>query len=187
MRSADLHRSESRLTHHDLDALPEEEGTRYELIDGKLHTWTFPSMAHQRVLTGLAGMIGMYLDAQQLGEIFGIGTKVVLEDVTCVGPDLIYIADAHLGGLEKDGFYGPPDLIVEVTSPEPSVDRVVKHRKYAQKGVRNYWIIDPEARTLEAFELRKRSYKLVTTVKSNGTFSPALFPGLQIKLSRLFD
>ena len=130
--------------------------------------------------------IGAYLEEPPIGEVFTSNTKVVLDELTGVGPDLVYISRARLGDLKQDGFYGPPDLLVEVTSTKPNLDRVLKHRKYAKSGVPHYWIIDPAARTLEAFELKGKRYKRVASVKGGETFSPSLFPGLAVPLARLW-
>jgi len=177
---------ERPLTHRDLDDLPEQDGVLYEVIDGELYVAPFPFVAHQRAAGQIFGAILAYLQDHPLGEVFPSSTKVVLDELTGVGPDLFYISDAHLGALKEDGFYGPPDLVVEVTSSKPGLDRVLKHRKYAKCGVPNYWIIDPKARTLEAFELKAKRYKRVAFAKGKETFSPKLFPGLVIPLARLW-
>ncbi len=179
MASAAPQLYERLLTHRDLDELPENDGERYEVVDGELYVASFPFVAHQRVATQLLAMIAVYLDAHPLGEVFTSNTKVVLDDFTGVGPDLVYVSRERMDGLKPDGFYGPPDLVVEVVSSKPKLDRVIKHRKYAAAGVPNYWIVDPGARTLEVFELKGRRYKR-TTVEGGATFSPKLFPGLAI-------
>ena len=177
---------ERPLTHKDLDDLPEDDRFRYEVIDGELYVAPFPFITHQRVVTQLLLVIGAYLEAHPIGEVFTSNTKVVLDENTGVGPDLVYISRERLADLKKDGFYGPPDLMVDVTSSKPNLDRVLKHRKYARSGVPHYWIIAPEARTVEAFVLKSRRYKRVALVKDSETFSPALFPGLAIPLARLW-
>jgi Uma2 family endonuclease len=62
----------------------------------------------------------------------------------------------------------------------------VKFHKYARSGVPNYWIVDPEARKLEAFELQGERYRRVAELKDRGSFQPALFPGLTIDLEPLW-
>jgi Uma2 family endonuclease len=178
---------ERALTHRDLDDLPENDGVRYEVIDGKLHMSPFPFFVHQRVVTRLIIVIGGYLEKHAIGEVVTSGTKVVLDEPTGVGPDLVFIAKERFGGIRPDGFHGAPDLVVEVTSSKPGLDRLVKYRKYASAGVPNYWIIDPDQRILEAFALEGDTYALRATARDQETFSPALFPGLTIKLQRLWE
>ncbi len=177
---------ERPLTVHDLDELPEDDSTRYEVIDGELHMSPFPFVPHQRVATRLLLVLGAHLEKNPVGEVFTSNTKVVLAETTGVGPDLVYLANEHMDQLRVDGIYGPPDLVVEVTSSKPGLDRVIKHRKYAEARVPHYWIINPDARTLEAFELAGDRYDLAATVRSDEAFSPKLFPGLTIPLARLF-
>lgn len=174
------------LTHRDLDDLPEDEHVRYEVIDGELYMAPFPFIPHQRAATKLLLLLGLYLEEHPIGEIFTSGTKVVLGDPTGVGPDLVYVSRAKAASVRPDGIFGAPDLMVEVTSSKPNLDRVVKYREYAAAGVRHYWIIDPGAQSLEAFELRGKRYELAASAKKDETFSPALFPGLVIPLAKLW-
>jgi len=177
---------ERPLTHRDIDDLPEDEHVRYEVIDGELYMAPFPFITHQQVATALVAILWAYLKQHPVGRVFLSNTKVVLDEPTGVGPDLVYVARERLGMVREDGIYGAPDLMVEVTSSKPNLDRVVKYRKYASAGVRTYWIIDPHARTLDAFELKGERYELVAEVKGDATFEPALFPGLAIPLADLW-
>ena len=177
---------ERPLTHRDLDDLPEDDRVRYEVIDGELYMASFPFIPHQRVATALVAILWAYLKQRPIGQVFLMNTKVVLDEPTGVGPDMVYVAREHLGTIQDDGIYGAPDLMVEVTSSKPNLDRVVKYRKYAASGVKNYWIIDPYARTLEAYELSGTRYERVADAEGDETFEPALFPGLAIPLSDLW-
>jgi Uma2 family endonuclease len=88
--------------------------------------------------------------------------------------------------MRPDGFYGAPELVVEVISTKPQLDRYVKFHKYARAGIPHYWIADPGTRTLEAFELTAGKYRRVAELKDEGLFRPALFPGLEINTSALW-
>ncbi len=144
---------ERPLTHRDLDDLPEDDTKRYEVIDGELHESPVPFVSHQKAASELFGILWSYLKRHPIGLVLTSNTKVVLDEPTGIGPDIVYIAREHLGGLREDGYHGAPDLMVEVTSSKPGLDRVLKYRKYASAGVQSYWIVDPNAQTLEAFEL----------------------------------
>jgi Uma2 family endonuclease len=65
-------------------------------------------------------------------------------------------------------------------------DRVTKLRWYAQLGVPEYWLVDPEARTLERLVLREGKYSIVASLADDETFRPESFEGLAIPLSRLW-
>lgn len=66
-------------------------------------------------------------------------TKNVLQ------PDIVVICNKE--GLKGTGYYGIPDLIIEVTSPSTSrKDRLLKFNKYEKVGVKEYWIADPDGK-----------------------------------------
>jgi Uma2 family endonuclease len=173
------------LTHRDLDDTP-DDGNLWEVIDGELHVSPFPTPAHQRAVTRLVSVLDTFVRQQSLGEVFASGLKVVLDEPTGVGPDLVFISNARMRGMGADGFYGAPDLIVEVLSSKPGLDRHVKHAKYARAGVPHYWIVDPTRRTLEAYLLEGDRYALPVEFSREDTYEPGLFPGLVISLRELW-
>jgi Uma2 family endonuclease len=177
--------ADHQLTHRDLDYTP-EDGNLYEIIDGELYVTPLPGTAHQRVIGELYGVLWQHVRARNLGRVFPPGLKVVLDEPTGVGPDLVFIGSDRLSGLRDDGFYGAPDLLVEVLSSKPQLDRWVKFHKYARAGVPHYWIADPKARLLEVFRLEGGKYRRVAELKDDAVFEPSLFPGLKIDLSELW-
>lgn len=173
------------LTHRDLDDTP-DDGNRWEVIDGELHVSPQPTPAHQNAVTRLTTVLDTHARAHSLGKVFASAIKVVLDQPTGVGPDLVFISNARLDGLQDDGFYGAPDLIVEVVSSKPALDRIVKRDKYARAGVPHYWIVDPVRRTLEAYKLDGAKYGLPRELVGADRFEPELFPGLVIGLDELW-
>lgn len=173
------------LTHHDLDATP-DDGNRYEVIDGVLYVSPFPNSSHQNVISALLIVLGNHVRQHGLGKVFTSGLKVVLDEPTGVGPDVVYISAARLPGLAIDGFHGIPDLLVEVLSSKPTLDTQIKKAKYARSGVPHYWIVDPAQRILQAFQLEGEHYVLAAEAAGDATFQPSLFPGLLIPLAELW-
>ncbi len=174
-----------KLTHRDLDYTP-DDGNRYELIDGELHATPFPTYAHQNAATRLTTLLDNHVRAHGLGNVFAAGLKVVLDEPTGVGPDIVYIASSRMDGMREDGYYGAPDLIVEILSSKPQLDRYVKMKKYAQARVAYYWIVDPKACTLSSYTLDGKRYRLVAEHQREHVFQPRLFDGLQIDLTELW-
>jgi Uma2 family endonuclease len=116
------------LTHRDLDDTP-DDGNLWEVIDGEIYESPFPTPVHQRAVTKLVKILSTFVDDHGLGEVFTCNLKVVLDEPTGVGPDVVYISNARMHGLRDDGFYGAPDLLIEVPSSKPGLDRHVKHAK----------------------------------------------------------
>jgi len=174
-----------RLTQADLDDTP-DDGNRWEIIDGELHVTPQPTPAHQNVVMQLGAILNAHVRKHALGRVFPAAIRVVLDEPTGVGPDLVFISNARLPGLQADGFYGAPDLVVEVLSSKPALDRLVKRDKYARAGVPHYWLVDPALRTFEVLVLDGDRYGLPLVLAGDARFTPTLFPGLEIDLQELW-
>ena len=155
-------------TYDDYARLP-DNSMRYEVIEGDLYMNPAPRPKHQRIIALLHGHLWEYLKAQPGGEVFFAPIDVNLPDLTSpVQPDLLFIAADQLDIIKEDFIEGVPDLMVEVLSPSnPAHDRLTKFQVYARAGVREYWLIDPDARVIEINVLRGQAYA------SLGVFGPA--------------
>ena len=128
----------------DIYALP--EGERAELIDGQLYMMSTPSRIHQKLVSEFTQIIGQYIKSHRGScEIYPAPFAVFIkeDDKSYVEPDVSVICDKNK--LSDRGCEGAPDFIIEVVSP--SSRRMDYYRKctlYADAGVREYWIVDPE-------------------------------------------
>ena len=185
MISAGQEALDHKLTHRDLEHTP-DDGNCYEIIDGILYVTPFPTYLHQEAATALTAILYTHVREYNLGKVFAAGLKVVLDEPTGVGPDIVYISAEHMDRMQRDGYYGAPDLVVEVLSSKPQLDRYIKLNKYAQAHVPNYWIVDPEPRVLWDYQLQGNQYRLAGEHREAARFEPALFPGLAIMLADLW-
>jgi len=104
---------------------------------------------------------------------------VILSDTVIVQPDIVYLDPARLAAISRRGIEGVPTLLVEVLSPSTTlIDRDTKRQLYRRYGVPYYWIVDPEARAIEAYSLSEGEYQLVT--RAAGTSAPSLPPFLDL-------
>lgn len=174
------------LTYEDYCALP-DDGLRYEVIEGFLFSEPSPWRAHQQVAGNLFVILHPHVRERGLGEVFIAPFDVILDRRTVVVPDLVFVARERAGIVTERAVEEAPDLIVEILSPGTARrDRVAKLNAYARRRVRHYWLLDPEARTLEALELTEGSYRLVAAVAGDEVFRPRLFPDLVIPLPELW-
>jgi Uma2 family endonuclease len=143
--------SDLRLTNADLEAMP-DDGNRYELIDGELYVSSAPSFIHQNILMNIGGAFLDYLRGHPIGRIIP-GVGVIFDDYNCVIPDLIFVTNERLRKTLPGGrFHAAPEIVIEILSPGSSNqrrDRHVKPTLYASRGASEYWIVDPENRTVE--------------------------------------
>ncbi len=144
-------RQTPRLHSSVLDDFP-DDGMRYELLDGELYVSAAPSKRHQRLLRRLLRLIDDHVGPAGpagLGEVFFAPVDVWLSDGDRTQPDLVYLSADRLSLYGERIVEGAPDLLVEVASPSTRVaDLVAKRNRFEHIGVREYWIADPDARTL---------------------------------------
>ncbi len=167
-----------RLTYEDYAELP-DDGRRYELHEGELSVTPSPGTGHQAILLNLAVILHGHVNARGLGEVFPAPLDCILENVTVVQPDIVFIETARGSVISERGIEGAPTLAVEVISPSTTgIDRRRKLQLYARYGVSYYWIVDPPARTIEAYQLTQGQYRNAGTLSESTTVSLPPFPDL---------
>jgi Uma2 family endonuclease len=176
-----------KLTYDDYLTLP-DDGRRYEILDGDLEMTPAPSPRHQAVSRNLQRALDRHVTDNRLGSIYNAPIDVILAPTTIVQPDLLFLAAARRHLVTERAIEGPPDLIVEILSPSTAGrDRAAKATLYARFGVSCYWIVDPEARTVEIHILTDGGYRLAATHAGTERFSAAPLPDLTIDLAAVWE
>ena len=141
------------LTYRDYEALP-ADGRRYELHDGEVFVTAAPGLPHQRLVGRLFILLQKHVETRGLGEVFVSPVDCILSDTTIVQPDVVYLEYGRSSLASARGIEGAPTLAVETLSASTArLDRGSKLQLYARHRVPYYWIVDPEARSVEAYTL----------------------------------
>jgi Uma2 family endonuclease len=178
-----------RYTYADLQQFPEGEGTRYEIIDGELFVTPSPNRAHQRLVLRLATALNSFVEAHTAGEVYVAPFDVLFNELNVVIPDVLFVSAARLDAIERNGVHGAPDLVIEVLSPGTRrVDLTRKKVLYEQRGAEEYWLVDPEARTLTIMRRAQGGFAEPDVYAAGGgrQVSTALLPEFAIDLDALF-
>ena len=127
-----------------------QEEPREELIGGKVVAMSpRPAFNHNRVAFRIAHIFENYLDGKKC-TVIADGTDLFLTEEDRFIPDVMVACDRDK--IRRDGVHGAPDLVVEVLSPTTARnDKTVKKAAYAKSGVREYWIVDPEGKSIEIY------------------------------------
>ncbi len=177
------------LTVADLEACP-DDNNRYELIEGELFVSRAPGIPHQRVLHNLQMEFGSYLKAQPIGILIP-GTGTIFSDYNAVIPDLVFIRNERWKDVTSgQKVTGPPDIVVEILSAGTENQRrdlLVKRQLYGKYGVKEYWIVDSENRSVLVFRLHAQTLEEISTLTSNDELTSPLLPGFQLKLDAIFN
>jgi Uma2 family endonuclease len=136
------------LTYDDLAAMP-DDGRRYELVDGVLLVSPAPSRMHQRVVRRLLLLLDPITPPDW--ELFTAPFDVVIDEHTSFEPDLVL---ARMSDLTPRNLPAPPVLAIEVLSPSTrTIDLTTKHTRLRDFGCAHYWVVDPDAPSVVAWEL----------------------------------
>ncbi len=174
-------------TYDELCAQMEETNQPHELWDGELIMSPAPFWFHQEVLLRFYRSLFDWVTPRRLGKVVASPIDMVLSPHRMVQPDVAYISKENLGRIQNV-IMGPADLVAEVLSPGGRRrDRVDKKDLYEQHGVREYWIIDPEAQSVDVLSLSAGlEFTLVGRFGRGEVAVSVLLPGFSIDAARLF-
>jgi len=178
-----------RWTIHDLDALPENEGIRREIIDGELFVTRAPHWKHQDIITNITTELKIW-SRKHSGKVFS-SPGIVPSKEDSVIPDLVWVSNDRLAAIEDEAghFTGFPELVVEVLSAgERNIyrDKQAKLKLYSQGEVQEYWIVDRFRQELEIYRPEKGQLVLVETLTATDTITSPLFPNFSLSVSQIF-
>jgi len=170
-------------TYDELVAELPETNQPCELWDGEIIMSPAPTFDHQKIVSRLLRRLEDWVLPRKLGEVVAGPIDMVLSPHRAMQPDVAFIARERLHIIDRV-IKGPVDLAVEVVSlGNRNRDRIEKRDLYEQYGVKEYWIVDPEARTVEVLHLENARYRLLMRASIGESFSSKLLPGLELSVN----
>ena len=157
---------------------------RAEWVNGEVIVMSPVAVKHVRIANWLNRVLGLYIELKKLGELLGPELMVRLQPagISRRVPDLLFVSLAKLGNVTANHLDGPPDLAIEIVSPESIArDWRDKFLEYEEAGVREYWIIDPTSETFEASVLNADGKFAKVALDANGVLHSATVPGFWFK------
>jgi Uma2 family endonuclease len=163
-----------------------DDKTPAEWVDGEVIIMPPANDDHDDFIHWLRYVLQDFVDARDLGRVKGP------EFTARFGrhrrrriPDILFVAKSREQIITRNHVEGPPDLIMEVVSPEStSRDWRDKYFDYEKAGVREYWIIDRNARQVEVYALGKTG-KYALIKESKGKIHSLVLPGFYLRVQWL--
>jgi len=165
-----------------------DEDIEGELVDGILEDEEMATFLHEIVVMWLARTLGAWARRRH-GYLAGSEAKIAVGLRRGRKPDLSVYLRGKAPALMDTLVRTPPHLVVEVVSPRPRDarrDRVEKIGDYARAGIRYYWILDPQLRTLEILQLESSACYRVVRACSRGSVRVPGAIGLVLNLDELW-
>ena len=145
-------KKQGEYTLNDYYSLPGER--RVELIDGVIYDMSSPTNIHQLLAVQIWKTIESYIREKKgncVPFVAPADVQLDCDDKTMVQPDVFVVCDRSK--IIKRCTYGAPDLIVEILSPSTrKKDINIKLKKYIGAGVAEYWIVDPDKKTVVVYD-----------------------------------
>ena len=165
-----------------------DEDVEGELVDGALEEEEMPSLLHELAVAWLIGTLRAWVRRRK-GYVTGSETKVAVGPRRGRKPDVVVFLHGTLPPVDAALVRTAPHLVIEVVSPRPRDtrrDRIDKLSDYARAGIRYYWLLDPQLRVLEIFELADNGRYQVALSAGRGQLRIPGCPGLTLDLDALW-
>ena len=183
----ELLKEDQRYTYHDYVQWDDDQ--RWELIDGVPYMMAAPRVNHQRIVQRIGFWFHQALKGKPCEPFFApVDVRLNFDkaDDTVVQPDVFVVCDPTK--ITEKTVDGIPDLVVEVLSPSTSRnDRWFKYNAYQSAGVREYWIVDPDNRTVEVYLLIEGLYHKDNVYDTKGIIKPNMLAIPEMPVIDMFE
>lgn len=170
------------------DYMTTPDDKRYHLLDGELILAPSPTDRHQAIIGVLFFLLYQYNLETGWGHVRMAPLDVHLSEFDLTQPDLLLVSNDRASIITAANIQGAPDLVVEILSPSTERhDRGYKRTMYARNGVREYWLVDPAAETVEMLTEAEEGFVTESIFQRERTLLSPLLPGLSIDLNRVFS
>ncbi|RIK26821.1 MAG: Uma2 family endonuclease [Chloroflexi bacterium] len=157
-----------------------------EYSHGHVEVLPMPSQLHQGLVFLLAQMLQMYVASRKLGKVLIAPLPVHLWPGKYREPDVVFMLQEHSDRRLEQHWIGA-DLVMEVISPDDRRRDVVdKRREYAQARIPEYWLVDPQYRTITVLTLEDDRYAEHGHFGEGEQASSRLLPGFTVDVAALF-
>ena len=161
---------------------------RYQLLDGEMIVMPSPTSRHQTIVMNIAFVLHQFVSEGSLGRVWFAPLDVVLSNHDVAQPDILFVSNSRSAIITEANVQGAPDLLVEILSPGTAeYDRGYKQALYGSHGVREYWLVDPDAETVEVLTLGDQGLAPLATYRRGGMIDSPLLDGLALEMDLVFS
>ncbi len=168
---------------------PDDDLSIYELLNGQLVKKSAPKPLHQQVSRRITKALEHFLEGKTLGEFFYAPVDVFLDEHNTVQPDICFVSTERAFLIDlHEGIMGTPDLIVEILSPgSVRYDRGIKKDVYERFALKEYWIVDPNNRSVEVYVMRENAFITHGVYEAGDKADSVLLTGFELEIDVLFQ
>ncbi len=171
------------------DYLALETNRLVEFSHGTVEVLPMPTLKHQFVALYLYRLLHRFVNTKALGTVVAAPVQVQLWEGKFREPDVLFMFNQHRHRC-YDRYWEGADLVIEVVSggrKDRERDLVTKRAEYAQAGIPEYWIVDPEPETVTVLRLDGESYAVHGVFRRGDVATSVLLNGFTANVDEVFD
>lgn len=169
-------------TEEDYLRITRDTNCHVELTDGFVEVLRMPTSSHQRIVAFLFRVLDEFVRTHELGEVLFAVLRMYVRRNKFREPDILFMHKDHRDRA-GDEYWRGADLVMEVVSPDEDShqrDWVRKPRDYAEAGIPEYWIVDPQQKRVVVLQLRGDAYVTFCEAGQTGQVRSALLDGFAV-------
>jgi Uma2 family endonuclease len=176
-----------RLSYEDYLNTPEIKQS-YDIVDGQMIMAPAPSLEHQTILRDLSFLLHSFVREHRLGWVWFAPLDVIIqrEPLRTRQPDLMFVSDER-SAILGERVEGGPDLVVEILFPSNTQSYMAgKLADYRQIGVRECWLVSPEAHSVEVLEMGDEGWQRIAIYGLGDSVQSTVLTGLALPVADMF-
>ena len=164
-----------------------DEDTLAEWVEGEVIMTSPASDTHQNLADFLTAVLRVFVESRELGWVRSAPFQMKLA-ASGREPDLLFVTSDQLDRVRRTYLDGPADLVVEIISPESvGRDRGEKFYEYEHAGIPEYWLLDPQTRRAEFYQLGSEGQYHLTAPDKEGVYHSTVLPGFWLQVDWLWQ
>jgi Uma2 family endonuclease len=157
-----------------------------EFSNGYVEVLPMPTMRHQLIVALLWRLLSDFVDHRQLGRTLFAPFRIRLSPVQIREPDVVVMLSRNAHRMSNE-YWDGADLVVEVVSDSDRLrDLETKRTEYARAGIPEYWIVDPQTRTITVLTLNGSSYAVHGEFGAGARADSVLLAGFSVAADEVF-
>lgn len=166
-----------------------DEDTLAEWVEGEVVYLSPAGLEHQDIAGFLSALLRAYVQKHNLGRVIPAPFQMrLLRSERGREPDLLFVANENLHRLHDTYLEGGADLVVGITCSESLLrDRGEKFAEYELEGIREYWIVDPDAKRVDFFVLGEDARYERRREDAQGVYHSVVLQGFRLPVRWLWE
>jgi Uma2 family endonuclease len=158
-----------------------------EFSDGYMEFLPMPTQSHQTIVAYLYRPLLQFVLKTQAGNVLFAPLRIQLWPGKFREPDIVFMLSKH-DDRRSEQFWQGADLVMEVVSPDDGQrDEVIKKREYARAGIPEYWLVNPQKKTITVFRLEGTQYAVHGKFGMGKKAGSHLLPGFEVDVTAVFN